>query len=226
MLADLVRSFAALGDRRVRGVLWRGILLAAATFVALGLGVEAAIDLLGSTGYPWVDRFVDVFGVLGTLLVAWLLFPSIVVAVSGFFLERVVEVTETRFYPGLPPARGVPLAEQAAAALRLLGLSLLLNLVALPLYLVPVLNLPVWLLLNGWLIGREYAELVALRRLRRDAAAGLRRARRGRVWVAGAVVALLLTVPVLNLAAPVIGAALMTHRLHRAGLVLPGLRPA
>ncbi|MDF1585035.1 EI24 domain-containing protein [Marinimicrococcus flavescens] len=226
MLTDIARSFGALGDRRVRGVLWRGITLALATLIALGFGVEASVDLLGTTGYSWIDRGIDVLGVLGTAVVAWLLFPSIVVALSSFFLERVVDVTEARFYPGLPPARLVPLAEQAWAALRLLGLSLLLNLAALPLYLVPVLNLPIWLLINGWLVGREYVELVALRRMRPAAVAELRRERRIRLWAAGALVAFLLTVPLLNLAAPVLGAAFMTHRLHRLGVARPESRAA
>lgn len=215
MLTDIARSFAALGDRRVRGVLWRGIILALATLIALGFGVEAAVDLLGSTGYAWVDRIIDVLGVLGTAVVAWLLFPAIVVALSSFFLDRVVEVVEARHYPQLSPPRNTPLLEQALAALRLLGLSLLLNLLALPLYLVPVLNLPVWLAVNGWLVGREYAELVAQRRMEGAAVAVFRRERRVRIWLAGAVVALALTVPFLNLAAPVLGAAFMTHRLHR-----------
>ena len=87
---------------------------------------------------------------------------------------------------------------------------------ALPAYFVPLLNLPVWLALNGYLVGREYAELVASRRLAPAMAA--RAAPRPPAGVlAGrhAVIAFLLAVPLLNLVAPVVGAAFMTMRFQR-----------
>jgi CysZ protein len=45
-------------------------------------------------------------------------------------------------------------------------LSIALNLLALPIYaLIPLLNVVLFLGLNGYLFGREYFELIALRRL-------------------------------------------------------------
>lgn len=215
MLQDLARAFAELGDPRARNVALLGVGLALLTLVGLVLGVDALLGWATATGYGWLDRAVEVLGVLGTLVVAWFLFPGVVVAVSSLFLERVVAATERRRFPDLPPPRAVPLAEAAAAGLRLLGASLLLNLAALPLYFVPLLNLPVWLLLNGYLVGREYAELVALRHLDPATFAALRRQQRLRFWLAGIVVAFLLALPLVNLVAPVVGASFMTQRFHR-----------
>ena len=215
MLQELVRAFAMLSESRVRGVLWLGIALSLATLVALFVGVEALVSWASDTGWGWLDRNFQVLGGLGTAIVAWFLFPSIVVAVSSIFLERVVDATEDRYYPSLPPPRPLPLTQSVPAALKLLGVSLLLNLVALPAYFVPLLNLPVWLAVNGYLVGREYAELVASRRLAPAAAARLRRDNRLVFWLAGAVIAFLLAVPILNLVAPVVGAAFMTMRFQR-----------
>jgi uncharacterized protein involved in cysteine biosynthesis len=215
MLPELVRAFAMLRDPRVRGVLWIGIALAVLTLIGLFLGVEALVTWAADTGWGWLDRTLQVLGGLGTVLVAWFLFPSIVVAVSGVFLERVVDATEDRHYPSLPPPRPLPLGQSLAAAARLLGASLLLNLLALPAYFVPLLNLPVWLAVNGYLVGREYAELVAARRLPPALAARLRRDNRLTFWLAGAVIAFLLAIPVVNLVAPVVGAAFMTMRFQR-----------
>jgi CysZ protein len=103
------------------------------------------------------------------------------------------------------------------SALKLLGISVLLNLLVLPAYFVPGLNLPVWLALNGYLVGREYAEMVATRRLAPAAADRARGERRLTFWAAGVVVAALLAVPVLNLVAPIVGAAFMTLRFQRYG---------
>lgn len=215
MLKELVRAFAELGDPNVRRALWLGIGLAALTLTGLILGVDWLLGWAAQTSYGWLNTIVEVLGVLGTVVVSWFLFPGIVVAVSSLFLERVVDATEARYFPDLPPARPLPLAKALPASLRLLGLSLLLNLAALPLYFVPLLNLPLWLLLNGYLVGREYAELVGLRRVEPEALAVLRRQQRGMFLLTGVVIALLLTIPVVNLVAPIVGASLMAQRFHR-----------
>jgi uncharacterized protein involved in cysteine biosynthesis len=204
-----------LGDPRVRGVLLWVVGLAVATLILLFVGVEALVTWASDTGYRWLDYTFQVLGAFGTAVVAWFLFPSIVVAVSGVFLDRVVDATEDRLYPDLPPPRKVPLAESLLGSLRLLGVGVALNLLALPLYFVPLLNLPLWLVLNGYLVGREYAEIVAARRLTPALAARLRRDRRLAFWLSGAVIAAMLAVPLLNLIAPVIGAAFMTQRYQR-----------
>ena len=215
MLQDLARAIAALGDAKARNVALFGVGIALATLIGLLFGVEALLSWGTDTGRVWLDRIVEVLGVLGTAIVAWFLFPSIVVAISGLFLERVVDATEERYFPGLPVPRPVPFSATLGASLRLLATSLLLNLLALPVYFVPLLNLPVWLLINGYLVGREYAELVGMRRLDRPALSALLHQQRWLFWLAGAVIAFLLAVPIVNLVAPVVGAAFMTHRFHR-----------
>jgi uncharacterized protein involved in cysteine biosynthesis len=68
---------------------------------------------------------------------------------------------------------------------------------------------------NGFLLGREYFQLVALRRLRPEAAAELRRRHAGRIWLAGTAMAVPLSVPVVNLLVPILGVAVFTHQVHR-----------
>jgi uncharacterized protein involved in cysteine biosynthesis len=113
------------------------------------------------------------------------------------------------------------LPEVVLYSLAFAAVVLVLNVVALPLYLVPGLNVPVYLLLNGYLLGREYVELVLARRHRFGELGALRRRHKAQLWSSGLVTALILLVPVVNLLAPVLGAAFATLRLHRAGAKLP-----
>lgn len=217
MIADLSRAFGELRDPRVRGVVLLGVAIAVLVLLGLFFAVEALLDWLAASRWAWLDRIVDVAGALGTVVVAWFLFPAAVVAIASLFLDRVVEATERRYFSALPPGDPTPLGPNLLASARLLVISLVLNLLALPIYfLLPGINLPLWLALNGYLIGREYFELVALRRMRPAAAGAARHANRFQVWLAGVVIAAMLAVPILNLAAPVIGAAFMTLRFHRA----------
>jgi CysZ protein len=137
----------------------------------------------------------------------------------SLLLEDIAQAVERRHYPDLPRPRDQPMGEAALGALVFAGATLALNVLALPLYLVllfvPPLNFFVFYLLNGYLLGREYFELVAARRFDLAGIGRLRRAHRGRVLLAGVVIALLLTVPIVNLVTPIVATSFMLHVFER-----------
>lgn len=224
MLTALTLAFQQLADPPVQRLVVRCVLLALATFVALVVGVGVGVAALDVTGLVWLDAVMAFAGSGIAVVVAWLLFPIVVVITLNLFAEEVVEAVERRHYPQLPPAPGLSLADSTWATLRLAAVGLLLNLLALPIYFLPGPNVPIYLALNGYLLGREYFELVAQRRLPLPQVAVLRRAVRGRVWFAGVVIAAMLTVPLVNLVAPVVAAAFMTHLFQRWHARLPAVR--
>jgi uncharacterized protein involved in cysteine biosynthesis len=222
MLQDLVRAFAELKDPRIRRVVLISVGLAILTFIILTGVVQLLLHWLGDTQYHWLNWLIGLAGAAGTALVTWFLFPAVLVAVVGMFLDRVVDATEDNHFPFLPPARPPSTLTSIISSVRLAVTAIVLNLIAIPVYFVPALNIAVYVLLNGYLLGREYFELVALRRLSAADAAAAKSRWRTPILVAGGVVALLSLVPVLNLVAPVLGTALMTLRFHhlagRAGI--------
>ena len=70
-------------------------------------------------------------------------------------------------------------------------------------------------LLNGYLFGREYFELVAVRRLDREEMKRLWLSRKRQFMLAGVVITFLFSVPIVNLIAPVVGTAFMVHLFQR-----------
>jgi uncharacterized protein involved in cysteine biosynthesis len=150
-------------------------------------------------------------GALVALLVAWFTFPAVAATVASFYCEDVALAVEARYYPGRGPALQVPLLASMLDGLKLAGLSLLINLAALPFLLIPPLYPIISWGLGGYLIGREYYDMVALRRLDRQAAHHLLAQHRSKFTLAGILIAVVLTIPVLNLIAPVIAVAFMVH---------------
>jgi uncharacterized protein involved in cysteine biosynthesis len=69
--------------------------------------------------------------------------------------------------------------------------------------------------MNGFLLGREYFQIAAMRREGREGAKALRKRHIGTIWLAGCLMALPLSIPVVNLLIPVLGAATFTHLYHR-----------
>jgi uncharacterized protein involved in cysteine biosynthesis len=206
--------FVALADLfapQQRRVLLLSLLAALALLAALWLGATVLLQLLQFTGFTWLDRIIGVLGSAGALFLAWLLFPAMSAIVMGFFLDRVARAVEQRHYPGLPPPRHQSIGEILNASLRLGLLAIAINLIALPFYFWPAINLLVYYGLNGYLVAKEYFILIALRRLDVAAASAMWRQYRLRLVVSGIVIAFLLSLPVANLVAPVWAAALMLH---------------
>lgn len=212
MVDALILGFRQLADPAAARLVLRCVALTLATFVALFAAIATLLFGLDLSGWAWLDSGLAVVGSAAALVLAWLLFPIVVAAVLGLFADGVIELVERRYYPELPEPVGPSLVAQAGASVRFVLVALALNLLALPFYLLPGPNLPIYLALNGYLLGREYFELVAGRRLPLRVVAELRRRWRGRLWVAGVAIAGMLTVPVLNLVAPVVAIAFMVHR--------------
>jgi CysZ protein len=207
----LTKAFAQLNDPRLQRVVVLSVGLALAVLLALGVGAWLLVAEFSEISIVWLDWLIEIVAGLGIAVLIVLLFPAAVSATIGLFLESVAAAVETRHYPGLAPPRGQSVQEAILSGLKFAIVAILLNLVVLPLYLIPGFNLFVFYALNGYLLGREYYETVALRRLDARQAGELRRRNRWRVFLAGVVITLMLTVPVLNLIAPVIATAFMVH---------------
>jgi len=110
----------------------------------------------------------------------------------------------------------VPLLEMLRDSLGLFLLVIVLNLGLFVVYLfIGPLGPVLFWVVNGFLLGREYFQLVALRRVSEEEARILRTRHFGQIWLAGTLMAAPLTVPIINLFVPVIGAATFTHLYHR-----------
>jgi uncharacterized protein involved in cysteine biosynthesis len=229
MIRYFTMAVGQLTDPRMRGVLWMGILGALVVFALLWAAVwwlllafdPSAVWGL-STLIEWSGDYFDWVAsaaFVGAMLVAtFLMFPAVVTIVVGLFLDRVADAVEARHYPDLGAARHQPLAETLLSTVKFAVVVVMLNILILPLYLVlfflPPANLVLYYLLNGYLVGREFFELAAFRRLGPAKATRLRRAFRSRVLLAGVILTVLMTIPVVNLLAPVLGAAFMVHVVH------------
>ena len=224
MIRDVSLALAQLPDPRFQRVLWRGVglallLLVAASAALLWLLAWALPDTvslpwIGDIG--WLDNLAGWAAVPALLLLSAFLMIPVASAMTSLFLEEVAQAVEDRHYPGLAPARPVPLSESLKDAASAFGVVLLANAVALIAYLALAPLAPViFIALNGYLLGREYFQVAALRREGPEGASRLRRRHGGKIWLAGCLMALPLAVPVVNLLVPTLGAAAFTHLYHR-----------
>jgi CysZ protein len=216
MLSALILALGDIMTPPLRRALVLSVAGAVAVLAALSAGLGIVIGHVASFDFWLINRIVELLGGVAVLALAWVLFPAIATVVLSFFLDGAITAVEARRYPDLPPPRRQAFGDILRGGVRLALLGIAVNLLALPLYLLlPGLNVVVFYGLNGWLLGREYFELVALRRLDERQLRAAWRAHRPLLLVAGVGIAILLTVPVANLAAPLIAAIFMLHLFER-----------
>ncbi|WBU59539.1 EI24 domain-containing protein [Paracoccus albus] len=202
----------------VFGLVLRGIGLTILLFLALHTVLFWGFREFIS-GEAWLPFIGDV--PLGSLLgwgslillpfVGIFLMAPVAAAFSGFYADRVAGEVEATHYPrrqGASPDFWDSLLESAA----IMGAVLLVTiatLLATPILgpLAPV----VFYGANGWLLGREFFQMAANRHMESDAASALRRQNAATVTMLGIAIAFALTVPILNIAIPVLAAAAFTH---------------
>lgn len=224
LIVDLGRALAQLGDPRFLRVLLGSLALTVLGLAAVFWGMMIGLGFLlpETVTLPWIGQigFVDdlvSWAAVGLMLaLSVVLMVPVAAGVVGFFLDRIAAAVEARHYPGLAPAVGLGVAEQVADSLRFMALVIVVNLAALFVYLiVPPFAPFVFLVVNGFLLGREYFQLVAARRLGTEGAKALGRKYFWWVWLAGAAMAVPLTIPIVNLLVPILGVAVFTHQFHR-----------
>lgn len=216
-------ALGQLGDARFRSVLLRGVgltivLLVVACAVAIwGInalaGQEISLPFVGDV--PWLNDVLNYSGIFLVLILPVFLMVPVASAITSMFLDEVAQAVEDRHYPNLPPVPSVPIWDAVLDSLGFLGVLIVANVLALVLYALftPLAPFIFWGM-NGFLLGREYFTLAAMRRIGRDGARALRARHAGTIWVAGTLMAIPLSVPLVNLFIPIIGAATFTHIFH------------
>ncbi|MGF1453940.1 MAG: EI24 domain-containing protein [Alphaproteobacteria bacterium] len=217
-----VHVLKALGQLLHPRFLWLLLKTFSLTAVILGALYAGGVYGLGGVVEAWTQDDLGRFGDILTGLVLLIVFVVIYLPVSalvlGLFADEAVRIVETRHYPATAGQREMGLAESVGLGLRFATTLLVVNLLALPFYLLlPGLNIVLFLILNGYLSGREYFEMVAARHVAGPEIRPLRRRFRLRLFLAGVFIAAILMVPVLNFVAPLFGAAFMVHVFQDTG---------
>ncbi len=216
MFASVGKAVATLFGRDFMGLLFWVLVASVLAFVALMVGLEYAIAQLPASVPAWLKALLEVAAPIAVVFLVIALGTPVAALVGSLFLDRIAAKVDARFYPNDPKAPGAPLLSGTGERIKLIGLAVLINGAALALDAeIPLVPEIVALLANGWLLGREFFELAALRHLSRQESDALRRRHAGKIYGAGLLIAVLALIPGIDLIAPFFGAALMAHLFKR-----------
>lgn len=218
VISSLAKAFGQLADPPILRVLAKCVLITLAVFIALAFALAAVLPALLDS---YLDFSGEVYAIVSTLIalvLAWFLFRVIAIAVLQFFADDIVAAVEARHYPeAASRARKLPFREDLSNSLSGIGRTLAVNALALPVALLLLFTAIgaaiIFLLVNAVLLGRELTDMGWLRHRENPAQATPVTASE-RLFL-GAAIAGLMLIPILNILAPVIGAAAGTHLVQR-----------
>lgn len=222
MLRAAARALAQILSPSFRAVLLKSAGAALALLIVVGVALQRLFAAALERGVAWIEAYLDgayrwavdllelALTVLASLgLVAGMVFlmPAVTALVAGFFADEIAAAVEREHYPCDPPGADLPVISTLFEGGRAALLALAVYVCAAPFLLVGGLGAVVFFLATAFLLGREYFDLAAMRFRSPAEAKALRRRHAGQVFFAGLVIAAFATIPLVNLATPLFGAA-------------------
>jgi CysZ protein len=234
MFEAAAKALSQMSSPTFRRVLLKAAALALLLIVLLGIALNRLVAWMTAGGAAWAEAgtgwhspwqilawILSIAMTLGIISGAVFVMPAVTAFAGSFFTDEIGEEVERTHYPAEPVGRALPLWRASYEGAKTALLALVVYLGALPFLLVAGLGLVIMFLANSYLLGREYFLLAAMRFRPPDEAKALRRAERNRVFLAGMLIAMFVSIPIVNLATPLFGMAFMVH-MHKR---LSGSRP-
>lgn len=214
MLQDAFDSLSDIASPPFHRVVVKSLALTAAALALAWFGLDRLALHFVAVEPSWLATLIAWLIGIGLLTGIVFLAAPVASLVASLFLDEIAAHVEAEVDPTGPPGQAAPFVEATLAALRFAALSLAVGLVSLILLFMPGVGLIAWFVANAYLLSREYFELAAMRFHSAAQARELRRRHAGLVMLYGALLALFVAVPIVNLLTPLFATTLMV-RLHK-----------
>ena len=236
MIDAAVKALSQILSPPMRSILWRSIGLALVLVTVLAIGLQRLLSWFASHGEGWAEAMlgptfhtplnllawvVSIAAGLGVVLGGIFLMPAITSLVASFFVDEVADHVEREHYPAERPGVALPLGLAFSEGIRTSLLTILVYLIALPFVLIAGAGFLAFFIATAWLLGKQYFELAAMRFRSPADARLMRKENAAAIFTAGLLIAAFVSIPIVNLATPLFGMALMVH-MHKR---LSGSRP-
>ena len=216
MISAFFKALGDLGDPRMRSILWQTVGLSIITAMLLWGGVTwvlSSFQLIGDVPFigGWLETAVKWLGSAATFVIVILLMPAFLGLYASFYIEAICRAVEGRHYTHLAPARNQSIMEAIIVGVKFGVLLIVFNLLLLVFIFFPPIYFVLGWAVNGHLLGREYLEMVGFRRMDPQHLRDYRLKKRSPIFMSGLMLAVVASIPVVNLILPLFGTAMMLH---------------
>ena len=228
MIKNYILSIQQINDQRFwKPILWSGILTLITFLVILIAGWSFAgwffDHLLSYFDFikegSWLKTAFRFILSIFAFLIGFFFFGSIQSAYLGIFIDQVIDGIQAKHYPEIQLRPPPTLSKSVIIAIKLIVLSFVINILASPLFLLgwfcPPLGISIQVLVNGYLIGKEYMTTVEER-----LPINFSKVKKS-YTLYGASGSALWMIPVVNLFAPILVCASIFHAMAKECISVP-----
>ncbi len=209
----ILQSIASFKRAKLIGILFLSLVWAI-VIIIIASGVITFVSAhLIHVKIGWLDKLLNfIIGILAGVG-GWFMLPAIVPFIAGTFQEKVIAKIELIYYPNsirkTEPKFWPDFKHDVAFTIW----ALFLNILVLPLYFFGI-GFVVSIILNTYLLGREFFENAAGYHLGKPSAKDLLNKNKTSVYIGGLVLTILSIVPIVNLFVPIFAIVWMVHLYH------------
>jgi CysZ protein len=139
--------------------------------------------------------------------------PALTILIGGMFQETVINRVEKKYYPENVRKETPKFWPDFFHDVKFTIKSIILNILIFPFYFFAI-GFIVSILLNSYLLGREFFETAAGHHIGKDKATILLKQNKMVIYGGGLVITLMNLIPILNVFMPIIGMVWMVHVYH------------
>lgn len=211
LLENASIAFKQALSKPFRAIFWRSMGLTLLLLIGVWAGLISALEHYLIVPYPWLETALSILAGIGSFVLMGFLIAPVTALFAAIFQDEIADKVERMSYPNDPPGKALPLGRSIYLASKFVLLIIAVNLVAAVLLLVPGVNLVIFFIANGYLLGREFFEFAAYRFHSEEDAKRLRARHSTTVFMGGLIIAGILAVPILNLLTPIFATIYMVH---------------
>jgi CysZ protein len=226
MLDAFFRALSQMFTAPFRAVLLKSVALAVTCLALVVVILYRVLEWLSSIGLTWLEATIGPLAHTPIAVLDWILaislgvglfsgavmlMPAVTALVASFFADAIAARVEASYYPDEPPGVALPPWLAMWEGIKGALLATAIYVCATPFLLFAGAGVVLFFLATAWVQGKIYFELAAARFHPIAEAKALRRANQAIIFVAGLFIAGFVSIPILNLATPLFGVALMVH---------------
>ncbi len=207
------KTFGSLQKAKLYGIILMCGILAVCSIVLLVVLVTGATAHFTQFDSTWLNRIIDGLTGVAAMVVGWFVLPVFMVLFAGLFQQKTINRVEAAYYPDIIREGSPGFWPDMVHDIRFTAKALFLNVLILPLYFIGI-GFVISIVLNSYLLGREFFESAAGHHMGKPAARTLGQQNKVSVYCGGFVIVLMSLTPVLNIIMPILATVWMVHVYH------------
>ena len=168
-------------------------------------------NILNNIDFPFSIFFSSISSFIFLIICLWVIFPPLMIIINSLFSNKVTQIVESNNYKNVIYNNSNTLIKELNFQLSFIILFIMINLALLPFLIFSPIYFILYWIINGYLIGKEFSGSVLIKYINHDDIKKFNNKNRLNIYLFGIILAIIFSIPVLNLLGPIIGTTSMVH---------------